>query len=160
AYPYPSLSVVLPPRDAEGAQGMEYPTLIMTGGPWYDVPSLPSLSGPIITAHELAHQWFYGLLGSNEVLHPVLDEGLTQWASLDLMRSMFGAREGLGGLALDRFELERLIATKLVPSTSAGLPVYEYSPAEYAASVYARGSLALESIRRAHGHERFDRALS
>ncbi|MDB4973403.1 MAG: metallopeptidase [Myxococcaceae bacterium] len=160
AYPYPSLSVVVPPRGAEGAQGMEYPTLIMTGGPWYDVPGLPSLAGSIVTAHELAHQWFYGLLGSNEVRYPVLDEGLTEWASLDLMRTMYGGREGLGGLALDRFELERLFATRLTQSTSPGLPVYAYAPAEYAASVYARAALALESIRRAHGRERFDRALS
>ncbi|MDB4990257.1 MAG: metallopeptidase [Myxococcaceae bacterium] len=160
AYPYPSLSVVVPPRDAEGAQGMEYPTLIMTGGPWFDVPALPSLSGAIVTAHELAHQWFYGLIASDEVQHPVLDEGLTQWASLDLMRSMYGPREGVGALAIDRFEAERLIATRLVASTSPGLPAYAYAPAEYAASVYARGSLALESIRRAYGRERFDRALS
>ena len=159
SYPYPSLSVVVPPREAAGAQGMEYPTLIMTGGPWHSVPSLPSFSGAIITAHELAHQWFYGLVGSNEVDHPVLDEGLTQWASLDLMRSLYGAREGLGPIALERFEAERTIATRLVHSSSPGLPAYAYSQDEYAASVYARGSLALESIRRAYGKERFDRAL-
>jgi hypothetical protein len=160
AYPYPSLSVVVPPREAEGAQGMEYPTLIMTGGSWRNVPWLPSLSGAVITAHELAHQWFYGVVGSNEVQHPVLDEGLTQWASLDLMRHMYGSREGLGSLTVDRFEATRVFAMQPAGRVAPGLPVTAYTPAEYGSSVYARASVALESIRRAHGKERFDRALA
>ena len=159
AYPYPCLSVVVPPREAEGAQGMEYPTLITTGGPWRDVPYVPSLSGALITAHELAHQWFYGLIANDETLHPVLDEGLTEWASLDLIRHLYGPREGLGALAVDRFEAVRIVATRLAPSTAEGLAAYEYAPSEYGASVYARAALALESIRRSYGKERFDRAL-
>ena len=113
----------------------------------------------MITAHELAHQWFYGLIANDETLHPVLDEGLTEWASLDLMRHMYGPREGVGPLAADRFEAVRIIATRTAPSTAEGLAAYEYAPAEYGASVYARAALALESIRRAYGKERFDRAL-
>jgi len=159
-YPYPSLSVVVPPREAEGGAGMEYPTLIITGGPWYDTPGLPSLSGASITAHELAHQWFYGLVGSDERTYPVLDEGLTEWASLDLLRTIGGGAEGIGALRIDRFEVARIIATRLTPSTAQGLPADAYAAAEYATSVYARASLALESIRRAHGRERFMRALS
>jgi hypothetical protein len=157
AYPYPALSVVVPPRDAPGAAGMEYPTLFFTASDWLTLPGLPSPSGAIVSAHELAHQWFYGLLASDELHHPVLDEGLTEWSSLDLMRSMYGAREGVPGLHFDRFEIARLF---MPHSTAPGLAAYAYAPSEYAASVYARAALALESIRRAHGERRFLHALT
>ncbi len=160
AYPYPVLSVILPPRGASGASGMEYPTLIVSEGPWFPLRSWPTSSGAFVTAHELAHQWFYGLLASDEARYPVLDEGLAQWASIDLVRRMFGACEGLGALCFDRFEGERAFALHLARSTAPGLPAHAYTPAEYAASVYARAAIALESIRRAYGRERFERALA
>jgi hypothetical protein len=160
AYPYPSLNVVVPPRDAPGASGMEYPTLFFTSNEWLSLPGLPSLSGAIVTAHELAHQWFYGLIATDEVTHPVLDEGLTEWAALDLMRSMYGATEGLPFLRFDRFEIARLLSSRLARSTAPGKPAYAYASNEYAASVYERAALALESIRRAHGQKRFLHALT
>ena len=161
AYPYPSLSVVLPPSSASGGAGMEYPSLIVSESTWWSGARLPSLAGPFVTAHELAHQWFYGILASDELHHPVLDEGLAQWASLDLMRQLFGAREGLEPvLALERFEVTRIFATRFARSVAPGLAAPAYTPGEYAASVYARAALALESIRRAHGRERFERALA
>lgn len=159
-YPYPGLSVVVPPRTAPGAAGMEYPTLIVTEGFWWPLGALPSATGAFVTAHELAHQWFYGLFASDELHAPVLDEGLAQWASLDLMRSLYGAREGLGPLAIDRFEAARFAAFTIARSTAPGLAASAYTASEYTASVYARASLVLESIRRAHGRERFERALA
>ncbi|HEX5659254.1 MAG TPA: M1 family metallopeptidase, partial [Polyangiales bacterium] len=158
-YPYGTLSVVIPPRNAPGAAGMEYPTLITTGGSWMPFPGLPSLGGAVVTAHELAHQWFYGLLASDELHHPVLDEGLTEWASLDLMRTIYGAREGVGSVTFDRYEIERALAVR-ASGIGAGMAANEYESNEYATSIYARASAALESIRRAHGVARFERALS
>ncbi|MET0414203.1 MAG: M1 family metallopeptidase, partial [Polyangiaceae bacterium] len=123
-YPYGTLSVVVPPRNAPGTSGMEYPTLITTGGPWFALPDLPALGGAAITAHELAHQWFYGLLASDELHHPVLDEGLTEWASLDLMRTLYGPREGVPGFLFDRYEIERALAVRAA-GISPGLAATE-----------------------------------
>jgi hypothetical protein len=160
-YPYPTLTVVVPPRGAEGAAGMEYPTLIVSDGSWLPVPLAPSLSGAAVTAHELAHQWFYGLLASNEVRYPVLDEGLSEWATLDLLRAIYGDTDPLlKGLGFERFDIERTAVLRHMSSTSPGLPAPDYAPREYGASVYGRAALALESIRRAHGTARFSRALS
>ncbi|MET0339685.1 MAG: M1 family metallopeptidase [Polyangiales bacterium] len=160
-YPYPTLSVVLPPAAAEGGAGMEYPTLFLGDPGWWTGTRLPALLGPFVTAHELAHQWFQGMLASDEVHYPVLDEGLAQWASLDLIRTLYGPREGLEGvLALDRFEVTRAIALKVVGSIAPGLPAPAYTAREYGGSVYARAALALECIRRAYGKARFDAALA
>jgi hypothetical protein len=160
AYPYPSLTLVVPPRGAEGAAGMEYPSLIVSAGEWLPVPFAPSLSGAIVTAHELAHQWFYGLLASHEVEHPVLDEGLSEWATLDLMRALYGDMDRLAAwLNLDRFEIDRAAVLSFYRSVSPGWRAPDYDPLSYATSVYGRAALALESIRRAHGKARFERAL-
>ncbi len=82
AYPYPTLTVVHPPEAAANAGGMEYPTLITTGGPWYS-----TLGGAhfidVVTTHELGHQWFYGLLASNEHTEPFLDEGFNSYAEAE-----------------------------------------------------------------------------
>jgi hypothetical protein len=159
-YPYPTLTVVIPPRGAEGAAGMEYPTLIIGDGGWLPMPLAPALSGVAVTAHELAHQWFYGLLASDEVTHPVLDEGLTEWATLDLLRAVYGDHEPRwDGPRLGRFELLRAGVLHFATSTSPGLPAPEYALREYGASVYGRATLALETVRRAYGPARFTAAL-
>lgn len=162
-YPYPDLTVVLPPRGAEGAAGMEYPTLFFTAGSWVAPPSwLTGGSHAFVTAHELAHQWFQGMLASNEVRWAVLDEGLTEWAAIDLLRTMHGDARSLTSFGpISRFEAERLFTfAQARPSVPARWPVDAYTQGEYGRTMYTRSAIALESIRRSYGKERFDRALS
>jgi len=59
-----------------GGGAMEYPMLIMNEP---DVPSTWVGSLDATVAHEVAHNWFYGMLGSDERAHPWLDEGFTQY---------------------------------------------------------------------------------
>src|SRR5262249_23511958 len=71
--PCPTLTIVDPPWGARGAGGMEYPTLI-TGGTSWSAPR--AIHRPeSVTVHEAGHQFFYGLLASNEFEEPWLDEG-------------------------------------------------------------------------------------
>jgi hypothetical protein len=91
----------------------------------------------------------------------VLDEGLAEWATLDLMRSLYGPRDPLlRPYAPERFEIVRAMALTFYSSTSPGLSAPSYTASEYGTSVYGRAALALESIRRAHGKARFDAALA
>jgi Peptidase family M1 domain len=77
-YPYPHVTVVIPPFNAQEAGGMEYETFFT---------SLASLSPPLnaesvirtITIHEFGHGYFSGLIASNEFEEPMLDEGLNEW---------------------------------------------------------------------------------
>jgi hypothetical protein len=68
-----------------GDGGMEYPQLIMITG--YR-PSPISLGGVI--AHEAGHQWFYGMLGSNETREAFMDEGFTNYVTTIAMNRLFG----------------------------------------------------------------------
>lgn len=161
-YPYPQLTVVVPPRGAEGAAGMEYPTLFVTAGPWLRVPGAPILFHEEVTAHELAHQWFQGLVATDEVRWPMLDEGITEWATGDLLARRHGRdRSGLalGPLRVDGFELRRGFAFQGTPTPPPGRPAHEFSRHAYGRSVYGRTSAILETVARTWGRGRFRRAL-
>lgn len=77
-YPYPTLTVIDTPEQAEGADGMEYPTLITAGSVGFD-PLQRRLEPEQVTVHEFGHQFFYGMLASNEFEEPWLDEGINTW---------------------------------------------------------------------------------
>jgi hypothetical protein len=97
-YPYPTLTIVHPPDWARAAGGMEYPGLITTAGPWYT----GWLSNGVaeVTLHELGHQWFQGLLASDESRWPFLDEGFTTFVEARALAAQFGAGKALQALGL------------------------------------------------------------
>jgi len=77
-YPYPTLTVIDTPKDAPGADGMEYPTLITASSVAFD-PFQVRFEPELVTIHEYGHQFFYGMLASNEFEEPWLDEGFNSW---------------------------------------------------------------------------------
>ncbi len=113
AYPYDVLTVVVPPASALRTLGMEYPTLL-TGGfgdPFWDLDLFSGLRlGEGVIAHECAHQYFYGLVGTNEFEEAFLDEGFTEHWGNEIMIAAFGEDGGgeILGRALSITELERL----------------------------------------------------
>lgn len=70
-YPYNVVSVVQGPASFGG--GMEYPTITVLS------PVEDSRSLDYIIAHEVGHNWFYGILGSNERKYPWMDEGVNSY---------------------------------------------------------------------------------
>ncbi len=64
-YAYPKMIV------ADARDGMEYPMLTLDGGRDPDYRSL--------FVHEIAHNWFFGMLGNNETYRAFMDEGFTQF---------------------------------------------------------------------------------
>ncbi len=78
-YPYPQFTVA-----QAGDGGMEYPMVNFITGR----RSPGSLLG--VTAHEGAHEWFYGVLGSNEADYSWMDEGFTSYASARALAEVQG----------------------------------------------------------------------
>jgi hypothetical protein len=157
AYPYPQLTVVMPPRGADGASGMEYPTFFMSGGPWWALPSwLPDAGHDVVAAHELAHQWFSGMIATNEVEIPMLDEGLAEWSSLDFLRSHARTKNGW----LDPFPmLEATFLFRGHPVPSSLQPAYEYGYDTLQRAIYLRPARVLEQIEREYGSAKLRAAM-
>lgn len=87
-YPYPVLTIVDVPEEARAADGMEYPTLVTASSVAFD-PFLQRFSPELVSVHEVGHQWFQGILASNEVDEPWLDEGLTSWFTHRVMERTY-----------------------------------------------------------------------
>ncbi len=159
AYPYDTLSVVIPPRGAEGAGAMEYPTLIVTSGPWFPLQGWNALGPPGIVAHELAHQWFYGLVASDEVRWPMLDEGLSEWAALDLLGHYYGSRQSALGWPLPSANAFDMLYPYLTHEIASDLPASQYTESEYGTAVYVKPAAILETVKRVWGGVKLRKAL-
>lgn len=69
-YPYPDLwASILPPLN----DGVEFPTAVQFG-------DVSRETVPALVAHEVAHMWFYALLGNNQARHPWIDESFATYA--------------------------------------------------------------------------------
>jgi len=160
-YPYPTLTLVHPPPEAPEAGGMEYPTLICTGGGEVGRAfGIRNVRG--VTTHELAHQWFYGLLGSDEHHHAFLDEGLTTFASARSMGKRFGSGAGFEGLGLSvsHWAFLRLGAAGAWQIGPIDRPVEDFpTGSDYGVSVYSKTAVLMETLRRVYGDEAFGRAM-
>jgi hypothetical protein len=159
-YPYPTLTVVHPQQDVGESGGMEYPTLITTGGAWLTPPGL--LAPELVTIHEMGHQWFYGLVGTNEHAWPFLDEGLNQFAEQDGMGRWRGESSALdlAGLVVSDAALDAVGGNMTVHNEPVAQAASSFSTgADYGGLVYARTASLLETLRRVYGDEPVGRAL-
>ena len=140
---------------------MEYPMLITTGGRWY-WPLLGARFIEAVTVHELAHQWFYGLLGSNEHRWPFLDEGLTTYATAEAMEAWWPNRSAFQalGLSISQPAVHRAAAAMVWSHGPIAQPVPAFvSGSDYSRLVYSRAATLLETLGRVYGREALARAI-
>jgi hypothetical protein len=83
-YPYNVVSVVHGPESFGG--GMEYPTITMIA----PMGSEKDLDATLV--HEIGHNWFYGILASNERDHPWMDEGINTFYENKFISAKYGSR--------------------------------------------------------------------
>lgn len=145
-YPYPELDVV----DAPGAfGGIEYPGLVYigtVGTPWVIEP----------TVHEVAHQWFYALIGGDQVDEPWLDEAAATFATALYYERARGTGRGAGYLS----DLRAVVRDNTNAELPVGLPVAAYSSVnEYAVIVYFKGALFFDALRQRLGERDFEAFL-
>jgi aminopeptidase N len=156
-YPYTELDIVSTPTLA---LGIEYPGMIAITSRIYnldeessDLPARIYLESTV--AHEVGHQWFYNLVGGDQLDDPWLDESLTQFATLQYYTDEYGS----GGEQGFRNSLQSRWDAVERADIPIGLPVRAYSGQEYGAIVYGRGPLFFVALRDRMGTEAFDAFL-
>ncbi|MBN1095873.1 peptidase M1 [Blastococcus sp. TML/C7B] len=128
-FPYGTLTV---PQLPDYGGGIEYPSSILQASPSEEV-----------LVHEVAHMWFYGMVGNSQFRDPWLDEAFATWAEAVVHpTSAEGLDRALGvvgdvGAAMDDFRTWQ----------------------QYAARVYGKGGAALLAAREAVGEDAFDAAI-
>jgi hypothetical protein len=123
-YVYPTLVVA----ETGGGTGMESPAMV-----WLP-DGTPSAKIPYLVAHEVAHQWFYAMLGSNSAQEPFADEAVAD----------FLARKLIGTLRASSCSAQRLDGT-----------IWDYSDACYYEAIYIQGGNYLNSYRALVGSSHF-----
>ena len=160
-YPYETLTIVHPPEGAEESGGMEYPTLITTGGPWF-LPFTGARVLDAVTIHELGHQWFYGLVATDEHAFPFLDEGLNSYAEADALDARFPDASALklSGLDVSLWAIGRPGSIE----RAANAPIAQPAPAfatggDYGSLVYQRTASILGTLANVYGKDTVRRAV-
>ncbi|HKO94836.1 MAG TPA: M1 family aminopeptidase [Polyangiaceae bacterium] len=159
-YPYADLTVVHPPPSASNAGGMEYPTLITTGGAWHQ--SLWSRALENVTIHELGHQWFYGLVASDERRWPFLDEGLNSYAESIAFREFFGnaSASNVLGFDLSSEALRRVLMSHRPHDLPISMAAGDFASfADLGGVIYGRTSLLFGTIANVYGEAPLAEAL-
>jgi aminopeptidase N len=156
-FPYTEFDIVSTPTLA---LGIEYPGMVAITSRIYDVDqeyrgAPASVYMESTVAHEVGHQWFYGLVGDDQLDDPWLDESLTQFVTLQYYADEYGP----GGETGFRNSLEARWDGVGRAEIPIGLPVAEYTGQEYGAIVYGRGPLFFVALRDRMGMEPFDAFL-
>jgi hypothetical protein len=144
AYPYTEFDMVSTPMQS---LGMEYPGVVANLDLLYDedemlygMPALAVLES--VVAHEVAHQWLYNLVGSDQMDEPWLDEALTQYVT-GLYFIDTGGPEAFQGYRQSWFDRWDRVERAEIP---IGLHASDYAPGEYSPIVYGRGPLFVEAL--------------
>lgn len=155
-YPYNELDIVSTPTQA---LGIEYPGIFANALRIYDVSDSGannSANNTIllesVTVHETAHQWFYNLVGNDQINEPWLDEATAQYATWMYYNDRYG--EGAGEQYYS--SLEGRWARADYAEIPIGLPAEVYDGVEYGAIVYGRGPIFLDELAQQMGQEPFD----
>ncbi len=157
-YPYTSLTLV---DGLGGSNGMEYPTLITCGTAYLLPDWMRSLE--IVTIHEFGHQYFYGLLASNEFEEAWLDEGMNSYVETRIMDTHYspGSAISLPGLRLDDGPGQRTFYAKSTPSRGALFTrSWEYEvDADYGKASYMKPATVMRTLEHYLGWETMRRFL-
>ncbi|MBZ5655711.1 MAG: M1 family metallopeptidase [Acidobacteriia bacterium] len=158
-YPYKQITVVDPADIRAG--GMEYPTLFTGDTTWWMPEGLRLVE--LVVEHEFGHQYWYGMVATNEFEDAWLDEGINSYTECKILDDIFGKDKSvmdLWGLTEGENASQRnsyLAAADLDPMSRFA---YQYiSFGSYADITYGKTATVLLTLERIVGEETLKRAI-
>jgi len=162
AYPYDTLTMVDPPRGGMGAGGMEYPTFITLGThPLLNIPGFDKVLAPeAVTVHEFGHNFFQGMIASNEFEEAWIDEGMTSFYEMKVMDDYYRYMIEFFGLRVSSIDLNRLELGDGRFSDSIVQPSWSYrTGGSYSLNSYSRPAVTLQHLENILGEQTFATAM-
>ncbi|MEW6467923.1 MAG: M1 family metallopeptidase [Bacteroidota bacterium] len=165
-YPYNHCTAVDGALSAGG--GMEYPNITVIGH-----MGSPFLLETVIM-HEVGHNWFYGILGSNERVHPWMDEGINSANENRYIETKYPDAKLIGeaanspiGQMFDigqyyhkaQYELSYIVNAKRNLDQPIEFPSEEYTMLNYGGIVYSKTAIAFDYLMAYLGEELYDKCM-
>ncbi|MGB8319615.1 MAG: M1 family metallopeptidase [Ignavibacteriaceae bacterium] len=161
-YPYPNLTIVDPPFNGLGSGGMEYPTFF-TGLTLWGIPDGIKLC-EITTIHEFGHNYFMGMLASNEFEEAWMDEGINSYMESRIMDNTYGEKTSqinIAGLHTGDLESMREGYVGMPNPKIAGNArfAWQYQDGGYGAITYYKTATWMTTLDRLAGRKVMDEIL-
>ena len=178
-YPYSQITIVDPVTivnpawQGESTGGMEYPTLFTAGTRWF--ASWIGTQPESVTVHEAGHQFWYGVVATNEFEHAWMDEGLNTYSTARALAEgyapqFFAIERYFGGLGFWAYtdvpwsrdiDGNRLNAFRPVASfDDQSTPTWRYWPGSASAMSYNKTALWLATLERMLGWPAMQKMLA
>ncbi len=152
AYPYKQLSVV---QNNFVYGGMEYPNLVMISD------TLSTESAYYVIVHEIAHQWWYGVVGNDEFNEAWVDESLTEYSTTLFFENHEEYGFDYKTLVTNAntsfkfyYDIYKNICDEVDTSMNRALSDFDTDP-EYVHSIYTQGVIMYDSLRELIGEKKF-----
>ena len=162
-YPYNQVTAVDGTISAGG--GMEYPNVTVIG----NTSSKEELE--VVIVHEVGHNWFYGILGSNERVHGWMDEGMNTLNEVRYVQTKYPDNTRFSDMVLNgRFHLNGLdhhdsgdISYRMMAMIGADQPIEtpspDFTPTNYGIIMYQKTGLVFFYLRAYLGEELFGKCM-
>jgi hypothetical protein len=145
SYPYPRMVIV----EGDFPDGMEFSGLVFVGEAWFRIwNGEPNSWLTVITVHEVAHQWWYGLIGNDASQNPFLDEAFATYSEYLYFQRYYGDQtEWWWDFRVRPYDTD---------SGVVDAPVYIYPDSRvYINATYLKGAEMLHALRLEMGDEDF-----
>ncbi|MDR1000926.1 MAG: M1 family metallopeptidase [Clostridiales bacterium] len=151
--PYPFQQLVIAEVGLFGSIGMEYPQIVFIDSEYLRTSEkLESL------AHEIGHQWFYNIIGNNQIDNAWMDEGLTTF----VQEGIFGSKADINSKMWDNYSYLEDILTEPTEPTTRRLSsrLNEFTKwSDYYRIHYLRGELMFYALAEELGEDGFKQFL-
>jgi hypothetical protein len=159
-YPYKTLTLVDPEPDS-AAGGMEYPTFITGDSSWFMPKGV--LLPEVVVEHEFGHQYWYGMVATNEFEDAWMDEGINSYTEVKVLDSIFGQDRSFiqqAGITLGEREEQRLSYIGEADLDAMAQKAYEYYGSNsYGGITYGKTASVLLTLEGIVGEDTMAKAM-
>jgi hypothetical protein len=159
-YPYKTLTVVDPEPDS-AAGGMEYPTFITGETNWFAPEGVHLVE--LVLEHEFGHQYWYGMVATNEFEDAWMDEGINSYTEVKVLDSMLGKNTSIldvAGVTLGEREGQRIGYIRVADLDPMAQKAYDYySNSSYAGITYGKTASVLLTLEGIIGEDTMQKAM-
>lgn len=159
-YPYKTLTLVDPEPDS-AAGGMEYPTFITGDSSWFMPKGV--LLPEVVVEHEFGHQYWYGMVATNEFEDAWMDEGINSYSEVKVLDSIFGQNRSMiqqAGMTLSEREEQRFSYTRVADMDAIAERAWDYyNSSAYGGITYGKTATVLLTLEGIIGEDTMAKAM-